>query len=102
MTETLIRNARLVNEGRVIEGDLRIGGIMHRQHDAGDDLDHEEEAGQHAEIPHVVEVARHRVAGADRVVDQTRKRKLLVKPLGEWGFRLVLLGPGETHGVLSA
>ena len=25
MTETLIRNARLVNEGRVIEGDLRIG-----------------------------------------------------------------------------
>ena len=38
---------------------------MHRQDDAGDDLDDQREAGEDAEIPEIVEVARHRIAAAD-------------------------------------
>jgi hypothetical protein len=84
------------------ERDLCIGGVVHRQHDAGHDLDHQAEAGEDAEIPHIVEVARHRITGAYRVIDEPRKRQFLVQPLGESGLRFILLGPGETHGVLSA
>ena len=70
---------------------------MHRQDDPGDDLDHQEEPGEDAEIPEVVEVARHRIAAADRVVDEARQRQLLVEPAHQRVLGFVGLGPGEAH-----
>src|SRR3546814_10254275 len=76
---------------------VRIGGIMHRQHDAGDDLDRQRNAGEDAEIPEVIEVTRHRIARADRVVDEPRKRQPLVDPAHDRVFRLILVCPGKAH-----
>ncbi len=54
--------------------DRRVRCVMHRQDDPGDDLQDQEEPGQHAKVPHVIEVARHRISGTDCIVDETRKR----------------------------
>src|SRR3546814_16885299 len=77
------------------KGDVRIGGIMHRQHDAGDDLDRQRNAGEDAEIPEVIEVTRHRIARADRVVDEPRTRQPLVAPAHERVFWLIPVCPGQ-------
>jgi hypothetical protein len=66
-----------------IERHARVGGIVHRQDHAGDDLEHQADACQDAEVPEIVQVARHRITGADGVVDEARQRQLLVQPLHE-------------------
>ena len=53
-----------------IEGPVGTRIIPHREHDAGDDLDRQEQAGEDTEVPPVIEVARNRIAAADRAVDQ--------------------------------
>jgi len=70
---------------------------MHRQHDAGDDLDRQRRAREHAEVPPVIEVARHRIARADGVIRHPRQRQLLVQPAHQRLLGLILPGPGETH-----
>ena len=70
---------------------------MHRQDDAGDDLDRQEDPGEDAEIPQVIEVARHRIAAADRAVDEARQRQPLVEPAHERMLGFVGLGPGKAH-----
>ena len=45
------------------------GRVVHRQHDAGDDLHHQHEREDAAEGPEVVQVARHRVG--DRTIEWT-------------------------------
>src|SRR3546814_8757059 len=50
-----------------VERHRRRRRIMHRQDDAGNDLDGQRDAGEDAEIPEVVEVTRHRIAAADRI-----------------------------------
>ena len=64
-----------------IKGNFRIGRIMHRQYDAGDNLDDQKQAGQGTEVPHIVQIARSRITGTNAVIDETRQRKLLVHPL---------------------
>ena len=83
-----------------IEGHQRVARVVHRQDNAGDDLQHEAETCQHAEIPEIVEVARNRITGADRVVDEARHRQPLVQPLHHRMAWLVFLGPGKAHGRL--
>ena len=79
-----------------------IAVIMHRQHDAGDDLDGQREPGEHAEIPEIIEVARHRIAAADRVVDEPRQRQPVVQPAHERMLGFILLGPGKAHVALTS
>ena len=76
-----------------------VGGriIMHRQHDAGDDLDGQEDAGGEAEVPPVIKVARHRVPATDGAVDDARKRQALVEPFHHRMLGFVGLGPLEAH-----
>ncbi len=71
--------------------------VMHRQDDSGDDLDSEGDPGQDSEIPEIIEVARHRIAAADRSVDQARKWKPLVDPAHEAALRTIFFSPGEAH-----
>ena len=80
-----------------IERDARVRGIVHRQNDAGDDLDHQRGAGEDAEVPEIIEVARHRIAGARGIVDEARNRQLLVHPLHQRMRRLIGFGPGKAH-----
>ncbi len=71
--------------------------IMHRQHDPGNDLDHQEQAGENAEVPEIIQVARNRVTAADRAINQARDRQSVVEPLAQFGFRFVGLGPRKAH-----
>ena len=73
------------------------GDIVHRKDDAGDDLDGQSEAREDPEIPEIIEVARHRIAAADRSVDEPRQRQALVDPAGEAVLGFVLLRPGKAH-----
>src|SRR3546814_4927589 len=66
-------------------------------HDAGDDLQHQREPGEHAEIPEIVQVARHGIARADSIVDETGKRQALIDPAHQRVLRLVMFSPGEAH-----
>ena len=84
------------------EGDLRIGGIMHRQNHTGDDLHHQEEAGEDAEIPEIAQVARHRITCADSVINEARQRQLLVEEFGDPIGGGVFLGPGKAHRIVSS
>ena len=76
-----------------------VGGrhVMHRKDDAGHDLDGQENPGENSEIPEIIEVARHRIAGAGRAVDEARKRQALVQPLHHRMLGFVGLGPGKAH-----
>ncbi|KAA8636969.1 hypothetical protein FZN37_004378 [Enterobacter hormaechei] len=85
-----------------IEGDQRVGRVVHRHDDAGDDLDDQSDAGEHAEIPEIVEVARHGIAAADGAVDQSGERQALIQPFGQIGLRFVVLGPGKAHLLCSS
>ena len=62
-----------------VEGEVRVGDIMHRQHDAGDDLD----ARQKVRMPpKVYQMFRFRGVGKvlHRVVQQPRQRQTRVEP----------------------
>ena len=80
-----------------IEGNQRIGRIVHRQDHPGDDLESETEARQNAEIPEIVEIARHGIAAAHRIVDQPGKRQLLIHPFHQRMGRRVFVCPGKAH-----
>ena len=95
--------ARIDVAHRLFDGAERhqvIGTIMHRQDDAGDDLDHQGEAGQDAEVPEIIEVARNGIARTHSVIGKTRKRQLLVDPHHHRIFRRILLSPGKAHRFL--
>src|SRR3546814_10914061 len=61
------------------------------------DLQHQREPGEHAEIPEIVQVARHGIARADSIVDETGKRQALIDPAHQRVLRLVMFSPGEAH-----
>ena len=71
--------------------------IVHREHNAGDDLKYEEETGQNAEVPHVVQVARHRITGTHGIINETRQRKPLIQPFHDTVLWFVLACPGKAH-----
>ena len=83
-----------------VEGDRRVGRIVHAEDDAGQDLDDQRDPGEDAEVVEIVEVLRHRIAAAEAVVDQPRYRQPTVDVLHERRGRLVMLGPGEAHGAV--
>src|SRR3546814_10057883 len=57
-----------------VECDTRIGGIMHGENDAGDELNNQRNARENTEIPEIVQVPRDRVASTNGIIDQTRQR----------------------------
>ena len=78
-----------------LEGEIDMRGVVHRQHDAGDDLHAEHEREDAAEGPPVVQVPRRRV-GDERGVNQAADRQPLLKPLQNFALRLV--GRISAHG----
>ncbi len=62
-----------------IEGHGGFRRVVHGQHDAGDDHHHQHEAGQRAEAPHVVQVARRRVL-VQLVIEIAEHRQPMVDP----------------------
>jgi hypothetical protein len=79
------------------EGGVGVRRIVHGKDDAGDDLDGQREAREHPEIPHVIEVARHRIAAADRIVGEPRQRQPVVQPAHERMLGSIFLSPGKAH-----
>ena len=71
-----------------LEGEIDMRGVVHRQHDAGDDLHAEHERQDAAERPPVVQVARRRI-GDERGMDQAADRQPLLEPLQNGIGRLV-------------
>src|SRR4029450_11892530 len=57
-----------------LEGEVDMRGVVHRQHDAGDDLYGEHECEDAAERPQVVQVTRDRVDD-ERGMNETADRK---------------------------
>jgi len=74
--------------------------IVHRQNDAGQDLDGQRDPGQDAEIPPIVQIARHRIAAADRPIGQPRQRQALIEPPHQRRFGFIMLRPGKAHLML--
>ena len=62
--------------------------VVHRQHDAGDDLRAEHEGENAAERPPVVQIARRRIGDEGRI-DEARDRQPPLHPLHEGALRLV-------------
>src|SRR3546814_15223852 len=84
-----------------VECDAGIGGIMHGENDAGDELNNQRNARENTEIPEIVQVPRDRVASTNGIIDTTRQRKAGIDPLHErilWG---IVFSPGKTHDLLS-
>src|SRR3546814_1591800 len=76
-----------------VECDAGIGGIMHGENDAGDELNNQRNARENTEIPEIVQVPRDRVASTNGIIDQTRQRKAGIDPLHE----RILWGRSEEH-----
>ncbi len=70
------------------EGEIGMRRVMHRQDDAGDDLDAEHQRQDGAEGPPVIQVARRRI-GNERRVDQAADRQSPFNPLQNCVLRLV-------------
>ena len=70
------------------EGEIDMRRVMHRQHDAGDDLHAEHEGQNAAERPPIVQVARGRI-GDEGGVDEAHDRQPPLEPLHEWALRLI-------------
>ena len=71
-----------------IEGEVDMRRVVHREHDAGDDLRRQQEREDAAEGPPIVQVARNRV-GDEGGVDQPRNRQPRLHPFHEGVLRLV-------------
>jgi hypothetical protein len=71
-----------------VEGQARIGDIMHRQHHAGDDLHAQAESEDAAESVPDVQVTR-RGEGLHRVVHEARQRQAGIEPTLETGLGIV-------------
>ena len=78
-----------------IEGEVDMRRVVHRQHDAGDDLHAEHEGEDAAERPPVVQVARRRIDD-EGGIDQPGDRQPPLHPLHECALRLV--GRMSAHG----
>ncbi|ENN87930.1 hypothetical protein RHSP_49335 [Rhizobium freirei PRF 81] len=65
-----------------VEGDRRIGRIMHGKHDAGQDLQDQHDGQHGAERVGIVQIARDRI-GNETVIDHARQRKPRVDPFFE-------------------
>src|SRR5690554_5038383 len=74
-----------------------IGGIVHRQYDAGYDLDDQKKPSDRTEVPHIVKVTRRRIASAKTVINQTANWQSIVNPLTKFGRWFILLCPRKTH-----
>ena len=70
------------------EGEIDMRRVMHRQHDAGDDLHAQHEGQNAAERPPVVQVARGRISDEGRI-NQAHDRQPPLHPLHEWALRLI-------------
>jgi hypothetical protein len=71
-----------------LEGEIDMRRVVHRQHDAGDDLHPEHEREDAAEGPPIVQVARRRI-GDERGMHQAADRQPLLEPLQNAIGRLV-------------
>ncbi len=71
-----------------VEGDVDVRHVVHRQHDAGDDLDAQAQRQDAAEGPPVVQVLRRREVD-HAVIAKPHDRQARVEPLLEAGLRLV-------------
>ena len=71
-----------------VEGHVDLRRVMHRQHDAGDDLHAQHEGEDAAEGPPIVQIARRRI-GDERGMDQAPDRQPLLEPLQNFVLRLV-------------
>ena len=78
-----------------IEGEVDMRRVVHRQHDAGDDLHAQHERQDAAEGPPVVQVARRRI-GDEGGMDQPGDRQPPFQPSHECVLRLV--GRVSAHG----
>ncbi len=77
-----------------VESNGRFGGIMHGQHDAGQDL-HDQHDRQHgAEGVCIIEVSRHRI-GHEAVIYHARQGKPRIDPLFQTGRRLIVGMPAH-------
>ena len=64
-----------------VEGEVAMGRVVHRQHHAGHDLQHQHDPGEGAEVPPVVEVTRRRVVD-EVLVGPAEDRQAVLDPLG--------------------
>ena len=71
-----------------VEGHVGIGDIVHRQHDAGDDLDAEQKVRM---APKVYQMFRFRGVGKVSIVSCAKRseRQARIEPARETGFRNV-------------
>jgi hypothetical protein len=63
-----------------LESEIYVGRIVHREHDAGQDLEDQRDPGERAEVPPVVQIARRRVVGAHECVDVAEHRQPVLDP----------------------
>ena len=77
-----------------VEGQVRIGHVMHRQHDAGNDLDGETEGKNAAETVPDVQIPRRRKR-RHGVVGETQNRQARIEPARELRPRRVGRRPGH-------
>ena len=71
-----------------IEGEIDIRRVMHRQHDAGDDLHAQHEGQDAAERPPIVQIARRRISD-EGGINEAPDRQPLFEPLHEGALRLI-------------
>jgi hypothetical protein len=71
-----------------VEGHRRIGHVVHREHDASDDLHAQHEGEDRAESVPDVQIPGRRKS-RHRVVRKPQDRQTRVEPAGEAGFRFV-------------
>jgi hypothetical protein len=71
-----------------VESQRRVRGVVHGEHDAGQDLRHQHDREDAAEGVGVVQVARHRV-GDERIVHEPRQRKARVEPALDASLRRI-------------
>ncbi len=71
-----------------VEGEVDMRRVVHRQHDAGDDLHAQHEGEDAAEGPPVIQIARSRI-GDERRIDEPGDRQPALQPLHYGIFRLV-------------
>src|SRR3954453_17402361 len=65
-----------------------MGRVVHRQYDAGDDLQCQHERENAAECPPVIQIAWGRI-GDERRMDEARDRQTPLKQFHIWALRLV-------------
>jgi hypothetical protein len=62
------------------EREIDVRRIVHREHDAGQNLEDQREAGERAEVPPVIQVARRGVARANELIHVGEHRQPVLDP----------------------